>query len=94
MRSIIIIITGYLSPVVHYSEYQEFVASVDTRNKVWCHSRGYSNGFGILYNNDVFYTQSPLWRVCRTHPLRQMINFMYSVDVNTMGSQSVHHILW
>jgi len=57
MRSII---TGYLSPVMRYSEYQEFKTSVDTRNKVRRHSRGHSKGFGILYNNDVFCTQSPL----------------------------------
>ena len=32
--------------------------------------------------------------VCRAaHPLRQMIYIMYSIDVNTMGSQSVHSIL-
>jgi len=56
--------------------------------------------FIILYILTFYYT------ICITHFTRQMIKFyvshfetndlilMYSMDVNTMESQSVHSVLW
>jgi hypothetical protein len=55
MRSIITTITGYLPPVMRCSVYQEFKATVDTRNKVLHHSRGYNKVFGIIYNNGILH---------------------------------------
>ena len=74
--------------------------------RAWCANCVYKSGIhkigSFLFFCNTFYEKNDpnlciplLWIQFARHALRdKRFNLMYSMDVNTMGSQSVHSILW